>query len=761
MYSGTFSRAYGARLATLLGTSSFLTMGYAIDAHAQGEVAQADEIPETVLITGSLIRGTTAVGVPVTNLSPMDFAMTGALTTADLFRTFPAANVAPGSGRDHVGREHRTRHQGEPARPRHRQRHPVADDDRRHAVPGPRQRPVHGRPLDHPGPLDGPYRRAGGRRVGHLRLGRGRRRDQHHPEAQHGRRHHPGALDHGRRRQEPLSRVGRLGPDLGRRPDHDLITSGTTKARCRGISIPSSASTTRPGASTTAHRSAPRFRQRSRPAPHAVRADPILPVPAATMSVRRPSTGNGCINCYAVPLGTGWNFGDQAPGPTLNWADFTSNGGNRGTNGLRNQFDPFDIAWYDARQERNGGHITVDQRLTSNISFYGSGFYSNRRGHYLNPSNLSPSTTNIIGGTTHPDVQPLLSDRRTDRRQHAARPLQYRLGKPEHHLVLRTRPALSIGPQHRASRRLERPRLVLADAGRQLQHRQGHHEQERGLRGLGLDHRRRPCRPAPRRAIATWTKPGSVPYLNLVCDPLAYTCNSPETLAYIQGIRSFNERYWINEKGVQFDGPLFDLPGGTVKAAVGATYTSLRLQTTVLDNTGASSLIVPYQQDAQGRQIWAAFTQVNIPRVQRAERVAVPAPCRPGILLASRPVQRREGHQQSEGGVQLGADRLLHHPRHVGHLVPRSGVRRNLAAGQRRHRRPEPRQLRPATGRHHGGLRKRSAAGRLGRLEADELVWPRRRRYAGQRERRVPTGAFVMPNGHRHCQHPADRRHLA
>ena len=91
MYSGTLTRAYGARLATLLGTASFLTMGNAIDAHAQGEVAQADEIPETVLITGSLIRGTTAVGVPVTNLSPMDFAQTGALTTADLFRTFPAA----------------------------------------------------------------------------------------------------------------------------------------------------------------------------------------------------------------------------------------------------------------------------------------------------------------------------------------------------------------------------------------------------------------------------------------------------------------------------------------------------------------------------------------------------------------------------------------------------------------------------------------------------------------------------------------------
>ena len=80
-----------------MGSASLLTMANAIPAVAQGMVvAQAEEIPETVLITGSLIRGTAAVGVPVTNLSPQDFAMTGALTTSELFRTFPAANVSPG-----------------------------------------------------------------------------------------------------------------------------------------------------------------------------------------------------------------------------------------------------------------------------------------------------------------------------------------------------------------------------------------------------------------------------------------------------------------------------------------------------------------------------------------------------------------------------------------------------------------------------------------------------------------------------------------
>ena len=94
--------AHGARLATLLGTASFLTMANVIAdrdrAYAgEVEVAQApEEIPENVLITGSLIRGTTAVGVPVVNLSPMDFAQTGALTTADLFKNFPAAIIMDG-----------------------------------------------------------------------------------------------------------------------------------------------------------------------------------------------------------------------------------------------------------------------------------------------------------------------------------------------------------------------------------------------------------------------------------------------------------------------------------------------------------------------------------------------------------------------------------------------------------------------------------------------------------------------------------------
>src|SRR6476660_7636898 len=95
-----------SRLATLMGSASLLTLTNVLAAQAQ-QVAQAQtaqaqtaqagqEIPEQVLITGSLIHGTAAVGVPVTNLGTQDFTQTGNVTIGDLFRTVPQANVAPG-----------------------------------------------------------------------------------------------------------------------------------------------------------------------------------------------------------------------------------------------------------------------------------------------------------------------------------------------------------------------------------------------------------------------------------------------------------------------------------------------------------------------------------------------------------------------------------------------------------------------------------------------------------------------------------------
>ena len=113
------------RFAALMGSASFLAIAPIVGAHAQNaaqmqtaptlltqaapaQVAQAPQaqmaqatpeaVPEQVLITGSLIHGAAAVGVPVTNLGVQDFTQTGNITIGDLFRTVPQANVAPGPG---------------------------------------------------------------------------------------------------------------------------------------------------------------------------------------------------------------------------------------------------------------------------------------------------------------------------------------------------------------------------------------------------------------------------------------------------------------------------------------------------------------------------------------------------------------------------------------------------------------------------------------------------------------------------------------
>ena len=119
--------------------------------------------------------------------------------------------------------------------------------------------------------------------------------------------------------------------------------------------------------------------------------------------------GHGCTNCYALPdrhrpeLGSRYlaASAQEAAGQqiesraTSRLVELQHSGGLAEPTALRNQFDPFDIAWYDARQERNGGAITVDQRLTSNITFYGSGFYSLRRGHLSEPVEPEPGGNNI------------------------------------------------------------------------------------------------------------------------------------------------------------------------------------------------------------------------------------------------------------------------------------------------------------------------------------------------------------------------------
>jgi outer membrane receptor protein involved in Fe transport len=125
------------------------------------------------------------------------------------------------------------------------------------------------------------------------------------------------------------------------------------------------------------------------------------PMPRSA-TVRRETSARCAATALAIPAGSGVAFNpalNAGLGPTLPsqvglaWATYAANGG---TNAIVNEFNPYTIAWYSAAQQRNGGAITVDQRLTKDITFYGEGFYSNRRAEYLNPANISPDSNNLL-----------------------------------------------------------------------------------------------------------------------------------------------------------------------------------------------------------------------------------------------------------------------------------------------------------------------------------------------------------------------------
>ena len=67
-----------------------------------------------------------------------------------------------------------------------------------------------------------------------------------------------------------------------------------------------------------------------------------------------------------------------------------------GANGIRNELNTLARGYEVAPQQRNAATMTVDQRLTKNISFYGEGFYSNRRVEQHVAEAVQPVTNNIF-----------------------------------------------------------------------------------------------------------------------------------------------------------------------------------------------------------------------------------------------------------------------------------------------------------------------------------------------------------------------------
>jgi iron complex outermembrane receptor protein len=595
------------KIAALLGTTALLTTLGTLAVHAgeaMPQMAQApEEIPENVLITGSLIRGTAAVGVPVTNLSPQDFAVTGAVTTGDLFRDFPAANVSQSGsatlGGGHTERETRVNLRGLDATgPRSLlmvdgMRYPPQADGICAIDPS----IIPSIALDHVDILaDGASATYGSDAIAgviNLILKRnydGAQTQLGFSSASSGRLHYQADQLWGRTWDGGQITLSFEWYD-------DSKVKGTAHSNFTLNYIPWGLDNRSPLGSST-------------------------PGTISTGAVTLPGPTSApvqCLNCYAIPKGSGGNFAsslNNGVGPLtaaqnpnlLSWATISSPAYS-GANGVQNVVDPDKLGWEDAPQTRVGEVMTLDQRLTKDISFFGEAFYSNRSGFILNEPTATPTANAALAAIAVPTWNPY-----------------YPAGAPNN-----LRVSYDIGIEHPPitdfHELAERYAMGLnielpAEWHGKIYYSESRDTSFRNAPGsvnvfgvsAALGWTIQPVAAAGTGpSFGTWTKPASVPYLNLFCDPHQFQCNSPTTLKYVASDAITHESYSVNEKGLVFDGPLFDLPGGPVKAAIGATYISDSVSFLRQNASAAPNLLVTPTLDVEPYGVWATFAQLNVP----------------------------------------------------------------------------------------------------------------------------------------------------
>ncbi len=578
-----------SRFAVLMGSASILTLSTAAHAQmaAQAQTVQASPatVPEQVLVTGSLIHGTAAVGVPVTNLGSQDFVQTGALQAGDLFRNVPAAVVSPGAQATINGGQQE------------------------------RQTRVNLRGLDTTGPRS-------------LLMVDGMRFP---PQADGFCVIDPSIIP-----ALALDRIDVLADGASATYGSDAIAGVINVVLKRAYD----------GAVTLFHVQAPnagglQFQASQlygrtwdggdltltyewlNEAPIKGTAhskytlnytpwglDNHSPVGASipgTLSAGKPTSsfGTSCSNCFAIPAGTGQNF-SQTPAPAFNWSAVTP--------GATNVVDALKLGEESAGQQKNSAVATFDQRLFPGVSFFFSGFYTNREVQFNNAPFYSNGANNATAAFKVPTTNPYYPTGVPASVLSKGLQVEFDLGTE----VPIYNHAHEIADRYSFGLNLDLP---FSWTG-QIYESRSYESSQYYLHLVNKDYVNLALGNTVSNAETlgqTFAKPDAIPYLNVFCDPRAFNCNSPTTLNYISGFRHLAGTYTLEEKGGRFDGPLFDLPAGQVKAAVGGTWETDNV-VGVQYNEGTADAIPgslhptnPPQIDSEPYNVWAGFVQLDVP----------------------------------------------------------------------------------------------------------------------------------------------------
>ncbi len=588
-----------SRFAALMGSASFLTLTGLTAAQAQetaqAQMAQAGAVPEQVLITGSLIHGTAAVGVPVTNLGTQDFTETGSVTIGDLFRTVPQANTAPGpsavNSGGHQERETRVNIRGlDQTGPRtllmvDGVKFPPQADGLCAIDPS----IIPALALDRVDILaDGASATYGSDAIaGVINVILKRNYDGAvtllHVQA---------PTDGGGQQYQASQLWGRTweGGDITLTYEftHEQPIKGTVHSNFTlnyspwGLDNEIAVGSSIPGTITVG---GPKFSNTAGGA----------------------SIGTNCSNCWAIPKGAGQNFnaalnngvGPLAPSSaaTINWATFAANAANMGTN----EVDPTTLGLEQAEQEKNSFVATFDQRLFGPVSFFAEGFYANRRVVEVQPPQYSQGISNDVKVFAVPTVNPYYPTNA---------PTNLRVGYDLAEEIPTREPAYEISWRYHFGFNLDLPFgwngvLYYSHSYETNFYLQNEVNQNALSAALGW---------TVNVNGQNYSKPASLPFLNLFCDPSAFQCNAQATRDYFHAYRTLGDIYQISERGARFDGPLLDVPGGQIKMAIGALNESDNVLAFTANNAAAAPQTpLTTINDSEPYYVWAEFAQLDIP----------------------------------------------------------------------------------------------------------------------------------------------------
>ena len=607
-------RMRGTTAIALLGTASFLTMAGTAAAQTQG----APPVEE-VLVTGSLIRGAPTVGVPVTALSDQDFHETGALTISDMLKSVPSLTVAVSTSVTNPG--------GTIEKPQTVAVHGLSTGTAVETLlmfDGIRF-PIQGFATCYIDPSIVPQLA-----VDHIDVLADGASATYGSDAVAGvvnvilKRGFEGAISQVRYAQSW---------DIGG-SNYQATQLYGTKWNSGDVTVSYEwyhedviAGTERPY--YTLNFEPYGFDDKTGlgvSMPGIVSTGALVTIPALAAQGFVNSAGSrACANCYSIPAGTGWNYGDTPahtnptdPGsaPTTSWTTLLANAG------VKNLRNPAADADELPSEDHNSATITFDQNLIYDVKVYGEAFYSNRRSVLFYLPGASPAAEQALRAVVVPSTNPYYPsgapaglrisydlgvehDSRVNAGEIAER---YAFGFSDDNLPFdwhgRVYYAMDYEGNYVHVTGMVNPNMVSAALGNTV--------------GSVAANGSTPGQ-------AAFTKPANIPYLNLFCDARQFTCNSQATEAYIGAFRNYDEHWQQNETGLNLDGPVFDLPGGTVRAAIGADAISYHYVYTQVSNfttaTSPNTSVLTILPDPEKRATWAVFGQLNVPIIGEMNKI--------------------------------------------------------------------------------------------------------------------------------------------